>query len=260
MILAQYTNNYYPCFTGIYKNQGAVSAQPNSASTKSRKILIFGKTGVGKRTIANAILGFNRLPIGTSIESATRQAGRVDFDEFVLPDGTSHKFAIVDTVSVTDTRSSKSHIIERANSAIKKLKSVNLILFVTKLERFTHQERDSFQEVISLLQHSAYTSTVTAYIVTGCEQKSEADREAGKADIIAFAGNVTSFAKKGTHFVGLPALDQLPAPLRSHYEQIRQLDEIKLKKLVKESLVDIPIRPVENTHQQPPRILGVALF
>ena len=74
--------------------------------------------------------------------------------EFVTND-CKFNVALVDTVSVADTRfSQKQNPQDRVKKGIKKIESVNLILFVSKLERYTKQERDSFETAMKLLGFS----------------------------------------------------------------------------------------------------------
>lgn len=91
---------------------------------------------------------------------------------------------------------------------------------------------------------------MTALVVTCCEQKSEDERAAMKLELMQYAENVTKFAGKGVYLVGLPVMNDVPVPLKEHYEQLRRLDEIKLQKLVSDSKLEIPIEPAEEIKRQ----------
>ncbi len=208
----------------------------------TRNILFFGKAGAGKSTVANAIIGSDVFPVE---RSTIRQANLLSACDFPSSDGCMYRVALVDTVGVADSHQSRS-LLERTNNGITKLKSVNLILFVFKLERFTTQERDSFQEVMRILNKTRYASTVTALVVTCCDQKSEEAREEIKHELRKSEVNVVQFARKGIFLVGFPALNQLPPPLRSHYEQSRKIDEVKLRELTTESHQIVPIQPARE--------------
>ncbi len=223
-----------------------ISAQPDVDGSK--KILIFGKTGVGKSTVANAILGSDQLPIGSPIESTTRVAGRYKCSDYESISGAVYRIGIIDTVGVADSHSSKSDLPKRMKRTIKEIQSVNLVLFVIKMERFTRQERDSFEDVISLLQSSGKSnpSAVTAFVVTCCEQKSDENRDATKLEVKEYAKNITHFAGKGIYLVGLPPPDQIPEPLKEYYEKIRKRDTNTLQTLVRESQLEIRIQEPEE--------------
>ncbi len=210
---------------------------------KTRKILIFGKAGAGKSTVANAIIGVDVFEVAGSIQSTTRKA-IMRYEEGKGSDGFTYKVALVDTVGVGDSRPPKS-LQERAMSGSKKLKAVNLILFVFKLERFTQQEKESFQAVMKFLGSSPNASAVTALIVTCCEQKDEQAREQIKHELKQ-STKVAQFSQKGIFLVGLPPLNQLPPPIKEHYEQIIIEDTTKLQILTKKSHQEETINPGDS--------------
>ena len=216
-------------------------SQPHFRMT--RNLLFFGKAGAGKSTVANAILGSDFFPVGTSIQSTTRKTEIHSTRDF-CSNGLTYGVALVDTVGVADNHPSRS-LVERANQGITMFKSVNLIVFVFKLERFTKQERDSFQTVMTLLRSSPNASAVTALVVTCCDQKSEQAREEIMYDLQKSAKSVTHFAQKGIFMVGLPTLDQVPSQVRQHCEQNRKIDEMKLQSLTTASHYEVPMKPGE---------------
>lgn len=207
---------------------------PQTTFSETRNILIFGQVGAGKSTVANAILGSDAFNVGKSIQSTTRQA-EMPIVHGVVKNDCKFNVALVDTVSVAGSRASgKYNLQDRMKEGITKIESVNLILFVSKLERHTNQEKDSFEEVMKHLRSSCsqktLASAVTAFVVTCCEQKSEEAREEIKHEL-RMSTTVTQFAQKGIFLVGLPNLDEVPERLRQHHQENRKRDEEKLKSL-----------------------------
>ncbi len=216
-------------FTDTIDDTFATEQSMEMEPSKTRNILIFGKIGTGKSTVANAILGCHVFPVGTSIDSTTRQAREVS-QSGISFNGLTYSVTLVDTVDATDSHPSKS-LQKRVENSIKKFESFNLILFVFKLERYTTQESESFQMVMKLLGSNQNASAVTALVVTCCEQKSEQAREKIKHQLRT-STNVAPFARKGIFLVGLPNLDEASPPLKQHYEGKKEEDEVNLQSLI----------------------------
>ena len=74
-----------------------------AVSQQRRNIIVLGKTGAGKSTVANQILGTNHFEVSTSTQSVTR---RVRNGEARLTvDGVDYNIKIIDTVGLFDTGS-----------------------------------------------------------------------------------------------------------------------------------------------------------
>ncbi len=216
-------------------------ATPDSVSTnQARNILIIGKTGAGKASIANAILGSNVLYVGTAIESSTRECNDIITVKSHKAGSYNYKVALVDTVGVRDDRQQYQQIRRRIIEALNSFESLSMIILVFKLERFSPQERESFQKAISILKSRLVNdaSSITALVVTCCEQKNDQAREEVRRelemDVTAFA-KVVRFAQKGTFLVGLPKLSELPPELKQFMEQRVTRDEQQLQELAKQA-------------------------
>ena len=206
-------------------------------SPSTRNILIIGKTGAGKATIANAILGSNVFNVRSAIESTTRECDdTIAFDKHLVG-GYNYKIALVDTVGVRDDRQQHQQIQRRLGEALTKFDSLSMIILVFKVERFTHQEKKSFQEVISVLKSSSNgASSITALVITNCEQKDDKARK-GIRDNLAMheTAEVVQFAQKGIFLVGLPKLSEVPMELKHFIEQRNKSDEQQLQELAKQA-------------------------
>ena len=175
-----------------------------------RNIVVLGKTGAGKSTVANQILGTDIFEVSTSIQSVTR---RIKNGEAKLTvDDVDYNIKIIDTVGLFDTGAiTNNEIIRVIKTHFQQQvpEGVNLVLFVFKEGRFTKEEKETFDYIIA--KFSKEISDISALVITNCELKSETARE----KIIAeFRENVTTkpiaeFVKKGIFTVGFPNIEEI---------------------------------------------------
>ena len=220
---------------------------------ESRNILIIGKTGAGKASIANAILGSDKFHVGSAIQSSTRRSDDTITVKEHQAGGYNFKIALVDTVGVRDDRQQEHKIRRRINEALKSFDSLSMIILVFKLERFSPQERESLQEVISILKSRlANASSITALVVTCCEQKDDQARKeirrelamhgTATAEVVQFANN------NGTFLVGLPKLSEVPPAVKHFIEQRVKSDEKQLQDLAKQASTKESVCSPGNSH------------
>ncbi len=227
-------------FIFALKIKAAMEYQLESFSTnQARNILIIGKTGAGKASIANAVLGSYVFHVGTTIQSTTRRSDdTITVKEHQTGDY-NYKISLVDTVGVRDDRQQNQQIQRRINEALKSFDSLSMIILVFKLERFSPQERESLQEAISVLKSRLVNaSSITTLVVTCCEQKDYQAREEILRDLAMHGtetAEVVQFAQIGTTLVGLPKLSEVPPALKQFIEQRVTSDEQQLRELAKKA-------------------------
>ncbi len=211
-------------------------------ASQVRNILIIGKTGSGKASIANAILSSNVFHVGTAIQSTTRECD--DTIKTIEVGQYAYTIALVDTVGVRDDQQHE-QIQTRMREALKSFESLSMILLVFKLERFTPQEKVSFQEVVSVLtSRFNNVSAITALIVTCCEQKDDQARNLIRENLAMHdTAKVVQFAQKGTFLVGLPKLSEVPPEIKQIIELKINSDEQQLQDLAKQASMKENIQP-----------------
>lgn len=197
-------------------------------------IVVLGKTGAGKSTVANSIVGQQLFEVGTSVRSVTRgiRNGEAKFTE----DDVEYNIKLIDTVGLFDTGGKTN---EQAIDEIKKHfqnrvpEGVNLILFVYREGRFTREEKDTFDFIIK--KFSSEISEISALVITNCDTKSDRARENVKDEFCenTVTKPIADFVKKGIFVVGFPKLDDVDDEDKPRMEEKMEKDRKKLQALVR---------------------------
>jgi len=83
----------------------ATAPVPFVDKVQKRKILILGKTGCGKSTIANKIIDQERFQVSSSLQSMTAEVQ--DKTNVVKIDDKSYEICVMDTIGFFDTKEKK---------------------------------------------------------------------------------------------------------------------------------------------------------
>uniref|UniRef100_A0A8C4ST93 AIG1-type G domain-containing protein n=1 Tax=Erpetoichthys calabaricus TaxID=27687 RepID=A0A8C4ST93_ERPCA len=131
------------------KNLGDVDIQPSSQPCELRLVLL-GKTGVGKSASGNTILGRDEFKSTLSFRSITKQSKKGT----AVVDGKT--ITVVDTPGFFDTELSEEEVkTEILQCMVLSSPGPHVFVVVIPVRRFTQEERDAVRKVQELLTDSA---------------------------------------------------------------------------------------------------------
>lgn len=193
-----------------------------------RNIVVLGKTGAGKSTVANHVAGQNLFEVSDSPASVTM---RTNHEEIIFrgSHGVEYNFKVIDTVGVFDHKKTNAAVIKDIKKYFrdKVQEGLSLILFVFKQGRFTPEEKAAFDFIIGHFKE--HISQISALVITNCEQKSPAHRQRIVEEFRTHeqTKEIAQFMKKGIFCVGFPQIDEIDEEMRPSLEKrIKKDDEI----------------------------------
>ena len=202
-------------------------AHTGSGNTKGqqRNILILGKVGVGKSTIANHILGKSDAEARGPMEGVTRRSQALRIIPGQGPGGTKCKVMIID-ISAQYDRMPRTQLIEDLRSACSE--PLNLVLFVVQKGRITQAERKAFEEIVP-----KFPTAITSLVITFCEDLDPQSR----AEAIQIFREDDFSKQTARHFrnvytVGFPNLNKIKLRMREVYKEGIDEDERILRDIV----------------------------
>lgn len=205
-----------------------------------RNVLVIGKTGGGKSTIANKILCMDDdkrvFDVQRSYEAVTRrienQISRIRMGS------TTYEINMIDTIGFSDNRKSGAKSNEMIMKEIKKEmqdrapEGLNLLIFVFKHGRFTEEERVVFDKIQKNFSH--LINHISLLLITNCESMVEEAREKVIADFRSdpLTKDFAKMMTKGIFTVGFPDIATINPMFKQGMLQIMRNDISAVHKII----------------------------
>ena len=169
-----------------------------------RNVVIVGKTGAGKSTVANKLLDEEVFKVATSLDGVS---GVIAHGEVTIGQGgKSYRTQVVDTVGLFDQRLQNKDTIAEIKKYFRHIfhGGINLVLFVFRKGRFTAEEQDCLETIISIFRRDI--SPIAALVVTDCDNMRAANRAKYVDEFRSnpYTSEIAAFMGKGIFPVGFP--------------------------------------------------------
>ena len=191
---------------------------------EERNVVIIGKAGAGKRTIANRIVGKDIF----QTESASAARDICHYKE-LWTENTHYRILTIDTAGLnTGPRNPLPYIKQR-------FEMIHLVIFVTTKGRYTDESHNSFIHAVQSLHQQA--KPFCALIITHCESITKENRQKIIEGFKAGdrSSEVASRIKENLFYtVGLPDISKVELSMKESYQKEISEDEKAIRRLVKE--------------------------
>ncbi|XP_068741881.1 uncharacterized protein [Montipora capricornis] len=199
---------------------------------QKRNIVILGRTGTGKKTIANKLLGEERFKVDSAMTSVTRGHRKLMPEEKTHED-VHYSIKILDTLGPYSSMIDKRIILGEIDEYCKNVpEGINLILFTFRYGVYEPGEIEIFNAICQLYEDEI--PKISALVITGCESLDEEGRTSLLKELRTETATrgIVQFMHKGIFPVGFPNLNNIKPVLREEYEQGISYDANGLTNLV----------------------------
>ena len=200
-------------------------------ASQKRNIIILGRTGTGKKTIANKLLGDERFQVDSAMTSVTRKIRSMKAEENV-----HYNIKIVDTLGPYSEKIDQEWLFKEIHQhCTGDCDEIHLILFTFRYGVYEQREIDIVTAICEHFQDQI--PKISALVITGCESLDEEGRRSLKDELRTeiITRRVVQLMHKGIFPVGFPNLKDIKPAFKEEYELVTDSDTNHLKELVSEA-------------------------
>ena len=171
---------------------------------RHRNVMVIGKTGAGKSTVANKLIGEEGFAVAASLSRVTKYISHdeVTFDH----DGQLYHMTVVDTVGLFDRSLQNEDTIAKIKRYLRDIfpSGISLVLFVFSKGRFTAEEQACLELIISIFRQDI--SSMSALVVTNCDNMNAKSRAKYVDEFRSnhYTSEIAAFMEKGIFPVAFP--------------------------------------------------------
>lgn len=204
---------------------------------QKRNVIVLGKTGTGKSTVANKIAGDNNFDIAKTLKSATSKVSHCEATTQDPKSNIRYDFKIIDTIGLFDTsiddKKNNDQIMKEIKEYLNDVipEGITLVLFIFRQGRYTQEEQETFKFITENFRGDI--SEISALVITNCENEDDDARQDIIDDFKKTAKQTATFMEKGIYAVGFPDITTMKPKLRAVFEDDIERDTEKLRELVK---------------------------
>ena len=216
-----------------------------------RNVIIVGKAGCGKSSLANGILMRKAFEVGDGVGQGTVRHGITEAEITDATGKVRYKTKMVDTVGLFESgkdRSSDSDAIASLREFISRSipnEHIHLILFVFRKGRYTDEEKKTMDILIK--SFSDKISTISALAISHCDGSRLKAREKVIEDFRKnpTTKSVAEFMKRGIFAVSFPSEDdEEDENATAAKEKQKMEDRKKLLDLILTSEGKVPVNDI----------------
>ena len=214
---------------------------------QKRCVLLLGKSGAGKSTVANHLVGYDPLSpnkppfrvLETVLASVTLEVQH-ETVEFMW-ENDLYRVTVVDTAGFFDNLMYEENIFDRFVQYIRENKlRIDLIVFIFKKNRFTREEKELFPFIRAKFREKHVAgcpkdiSPISGLVVTGCEQDDTTTREelVQEFKVDPVTREIASQMGMGIYPVGFPPVRRMLPVFQQVYKEGMLHDRDTLRELI----------------------------
>ena len=199
---------------------------------EERTVLLLGKSGSGKTSVAKQLCDSDDIKIGSQLDSSSKNEVYL---HNVYCNDQKLRIKVLDTRGIQSKDDYESLLSIRDFVGTNAGNGVNLIIFVSKSGRFTKEEESIFSLLLDCFPKDA--KPLSAFVLTNCDGKSKAMRHSIVEEFKTHekTQKYALFMEKGIYTVAFPNIKEVDADETELIKKMILRDRLCLMNLIENS-------------------------